>query len=587
MSLHDAVAKYVENGDVLATGGFTTNRKPYAAVSEILRQGQKDFIVYAGPGGGEVDMLIGEGRVAAYINCYTANSGYTNVSRRFRAAIEKGQLTYEDYSQDVLMLMLHASSLGLPFLPVRLMQGSGLMKYWGISEEKRKTMPKMEDLKCVEIENPMVPGQKVVAVPVPRIDTALIHVQQASPDGTCIICGDEFHDIDIAVAARKTIVTCEEIVSNEYIRRDPTKTRIFGECAQAVVKAPYGAWPAQCYDYYDDDDAALKEYDKASKYQDKADAVEQLAKAAAKAVKALEKAPADEKLKLAAEAAEKAAKAAAAGELIPETFEDYLNKWVYGCKDQAELLDKIGGSRLMQGSGLMKFWGISEEKRKTMPKIEDLKCAEIENPMVPGQKVVAVPVPKIDTAIIHVQQASPDGTCIICGDEFHDIDIAIAARKTIVTCEEIVSDEFIRRDPTKTRIFGECVQAVVKAPYGAWPSQCYAYYDDDDAGLKEYDKASKYQDAEDAVKQLEKAAVKAAKALEKAPEDEKLKLAAENAQKAFELAKSGEKIPETFKDFLEKWVYSCEDQPALLDKIGGSRLMRLKNEPHLGYSTTH
>ena len=48
MSLHDAVAKYVENGDVLATGGFTTNRKPYAAVSEILRQGQKDFIVYAG-----------------------------------------------------------------------------------------------------------------------------------------------------------------------------------------------------------------------------------------------------------------------------------------------------------------------------------------------------------------------------------------------------------------------------------------------------------------------------------------------------------------------------------------------------------
>ena len=99
--------------------------------------------------------------------------------------------------------------------------------------------------------------------------------------------------------------------------------------------------------------------------------------------------------------------------------------------------------------------------------------------------------------------------------------------------------------------------------------------------------ASKYQDAEDAVKQLEKAAVKAAKALEKAPEDEKLKLAAENAQKAFELAKSGEKIPETFKDFLEKWVYSCEDQPALLDKIGGSRLMRLKNEPHLGYSTTH
>ena len=105
-SLHDAVAKFVESGDVLALGGFTTNRKPYAAVNEILRQGQGDFVAFAGPGGGDIDMLIGEGRVAAYINCYTANSGYTNVSRRFRAAIEKGQLTYEDYSQDVLLLLL-------------------------------------------------------------------------------------------------------------------------------------------------------------------------------------------------------------------------------------------------------------------------------------------------------------------------------------------------------------------------------------------------------------------------------------------------------------------------------------------------
>ena len=347
MSLHDAVAKYVESGDTLALGGFTTNRKPYAAVAEILRQGQGDFIAYAGPGGGDIDMLIGEGRVAAYINCYTANSGYTNVSRRFRAFIEQGKLTYEDYSQDVLMLMLHAASLGLPFLPVRLMQGSGLMKYWGISEEKRRSMPKMENLKCVEIENPMEPGQMIVAVPVPRIDTALIHVPQASPDGTCVIMGDELHAIDIALAARKTIVTCDEIVSNEYIRRDHTKTRIFGECVQAVVRAPYGAWPAQCYDYYDDDDKALKEYDKASKYQDAADAVAQLAKAAAKAQKAADAKPGDEKLAEAAAKANKAAKDAADGTAIPETFQDFLKKYVYDCADQDALLNVLGGARLM------------------------------------------------------------------------------------------------------------------------------------------------------------------------------------------------------------------------------------------------
>ena len=63
--------------------------------------------------------------------------------------------------------------------------------------------------------------------------------------------------------------------------------------------------------------------------------------------------------------------------------------------------------------------------------------------------------------------------------------------------------------------------------------------------------------------------------------------AAEAAEKAAKAAAAGELIPETFEDYLNKWVYGCKDQAELLDKIGGSRLMRLKNEPHLGYSTTH
>ncbi len=325
MSLHDAVAKYVQSGDTICFGGFTTNRKPYAVMGEILRQGQTDFTVWAGPAGGDWDMMIGEGRVKAYINCYTANSGYTNVSRRFRAAIEGGKLTYEDYSQDVLMLQLHAAALGLPYLPVKLMSGSGLCKFWGISEEQRKTLDSVDNLKFAYVENPFNPGETVVAVPVPKLDTAVIHVQKASPDGTCIIEGDEFHDVDIAVAAKKVIVTCEELVSDEWIRFDPSKNNIFGECVSAVVHAPFGAWPSQCYNYYDCDDAAMKEYDKASKYQDKEDAEKQIAKEKAKAEKKglPYNAPVD-----------------------PETFKDYLDKWVYSVKDNDELLDKIGGARL-------------------------------------------------------------------------------------------------------------------------------------------------------------------------------------------------------------------------------------------------
>ncbi len=296
-SLQEAVAKFVEDGDQLAMGGFTTNRKPYAVVSEILRQGKTDFIGQPGPGGGDWDMLIGEGRVKAYINCYTANSGVTNVSRRFRDAIEKGKMLFEDYSQDVAMLMLHASSLGFPFFPVRLMIGTDLVNKWGISREVRETIDKLPNEKFVYMDNPFNPGEKLVAVPTPKIDLAIIHAQKASPDGTVSIEGNEFHDVDIAIAAKKVIVSCEELVSNEVIRRDPNVLSIPSMCVDAVVHAPYGAHPSQCYNYYDYDNPFLKVYDQASK--------------------------------------------------TDEDFDAFVKEWVYETGSHEAYLDKLGATRLI------------------------------------------------------------------------------------------------------------------------------------------------------------------------------------------------------------------------------------------------
>lgn len=298
LSLKEAISKFVEDGDHICFGGFTTNRKPYAAAYEILRQGQKDFVVEAGPAGGDWDMLIGAGRVKVYNNCYTANSGYSNVSRRFRNAVERGELLIEDYSQDAMMLMLHAAALGLPFLPVNLMLGSDLVEKWGLSKDLRKTLAKVPEDKLVIMENPFNPGEKVCALPVPRLDTAIIHVQKASPDGTCSIEGDEFHDIDIAIAARKTIVTCEELVSNEEIRKDPSKNSIPSFCVQAVVHVPHGAHPSQCYNYYDYDKQFLTDYDKISK--------------------------------------------------TDEDFNKFLEEWVYGVEDHAAYLEKLGVNRLLK-----------------------------------------------------------------------------------------------------------------------------------------------------------------------------------------------------------------------------------------------
>lgn len=179
LTLTQAIEKYVHDGDHIAFGGFTTNRKPYAAAYEILRQGHKDFIVEAGPAGGDWDMLIGTGQVKVFINCYTANSGFSNVCRCFRRAVEKGELLFEDYSQDAQIMMFHGAALGVPYVPVQVLFGSDILEKWGISKAEREKIDKLPNEKYIIRENPFDPEEKLVLLPTPKLDTAIIHVQKA------------------------------------------------------------------------------------------------------------------------------------------------------------------------------------------------------------------------------------------------------------------------------------------------------------------------------------------------------------------------------------------------------------------------
>jgi glutaconate CoA-transferase subunit A len=82
-------------------------------------------------------------------------------------------------------------------------------------------------------------------------------------------------------------------------------------------------------------------------------------------------------------------------------------------------------------------------------------------------------------AIIHVQQADQDGNSRIVGSVFEDHLMARAARRVIITAEQIVDRAAMAADPGSTTIPGFLVEAVVEAPRGAWPTSC--------AGLYEYD----------------------------------------------------------------------------------------------------
>lgn len=297
MTEKEAIGTFLNNGDCLAIGGFVTNRRPYALVREIIRQKKRNLYLEGGPSGGDIDMLIGAGCVDVMIVSYVANSGYTQVCRRFREAVEKNKIIFDDYSLDVQTIQYHGAALGLPYVPVKNMLGSDLLNKWGISLEDRKKYPKLPSKKYVIQEDPFNPGSKLCLVPTPKIDVALIHAQKASPDGTFRITGPQFQDLDIAIAAKHTIVSCEELVDNEIMRRNPELNTATGLCVDAVVKAPYGAYPSQCFDCYDYDGMFYVEYDRISRTK--------------------------------------------------EDFDKFIEKDVMSCPDHEAYLDKVGARRLL------------------------------------------------------------------------------------------------------------------------------------------------------------------------------------------------------------------------------------------------
>lgn len=296
MTLNDAVNRYVHDNDFIALGGCTTNRKPFAVVSEIIRQGIKNLYIHGGNAGGDSDMLIGSGCCKVFINAYCANSGYSNVCRRYRKCIEDGSIMVEDYSLDVQALIFHAAALGFPFVPIKHMLGSDLEKKWGISEEIRVNDNNLTNKKLMVTENPFNTEEKICLVPVPKIDVAIIHVQKASVDGTARIEGSVFSDLDMAMGAKYCIVTCEELVETHELRREPYVNSIPGILIDAVVHVPYGAHPSQVYNYYDYDRDYYQMYDKVS---------------------------GDDQL-----------------------FDDFLKEWVYECDHYDKYLSKLGISRL-------------------------------------------------------------------------------------------------------------------------------------------------------------------------------------------------------------------------------------------------
>jgi len=83
----------------------------------------------------------------------------------------------------------------------------------------------------------------------------LIHVHRADPCGNAQIDGISGFAFEMARACKRLIVSAEEIVDTETIRRRPDRTTIPYYLVDAVVEAPFGSHPGEmCYRYVRDED---------------------------------------------------------------------------------------------------------------------------------------------------------------------------------------------------------------------------------------------------------------------------------------------------------------------------------------------
>lgn len=243
MTVAEAVARHVLDGDYLAVGGFGCARIPTAVVHEILRQG-KQQLRFAGHTATHdfqllcAGCLLGRGQTLAAVDvAYIVGLEARGLSPHARRVIESGQVVCVEWTNYALAVRLKAAAMGVPFLPARTMLGTDTF---------RRSAARV-------VACPFT-GQRLVALPALYPDVAAIHVHEADRYGNCRIRGTTVADIELARATRKLIVTCERLIPNDDIRRDPSCTVIPFFCVDAVCEVPYGSYPGNMpYEYFSDE----------------------------------------------------------------------------------------------------------------------------------------------------------------------------------------------------------------------------------------------------------------------------------------------------------------------------------------------
>lgn len=227
-SLKDAIAQYVKNGSSLCFSGMG-GAQCVAHTYEVIRQGIKDLTLIGDSPCEVGDMLAGAGSLSKMEIAFCSYA-VAGLGENFRRAIEKNipkPIEIVDYSNYTIGLRFLAGAMDIPYIPSRSLLGSDLQKY----------------NKSIIVERDPFNNELISLIPAANPDTAIIHVSRADKRGNGQMFGFSSNAENLARAAKYTILTCEELVSTELIRKNGNLTIIPEYCVDAVIELPYASHP--------------------------------------------------------------------------------------------------------------------------------------------------------------------------------------------------------------------------------------------------------------------------------------------------------------------------------------------------------
>jgi glutaconate CoA-transferase subunit A len=247
VSLKDAVAEFVRDGDTVALEGFT-HLIPFAAGHEIIRQQRRRLTLIRLTPDLIYDQMIGMGCASKMVFSWGGNPGVGSI-HRFRDALENQwpqPLEIEEHEHAGMAAAYAAGAANLPFAVLRGYTGTELAEHTPVKF----------------IECPFT-GEQLAAVPALRPDVAIIHAQKADRQGNVWLWGVLGVQKEAVLASRRAIVTVEEIV--ERLDAPMNAVILPGWVISAVCQVKGGAFPSYALGYYPRDNAFYKKWDAISK----------------------------------------------------------------------------------------------------------------------------------------------------------------------------------------------------------------------------------------------------------------------------------------------------------------------------------